>query len=100
MVEQIKSCKIEELSGEYLELLYEKRFKSFPFIDIQLSDLISMYGTVLVDDTIYYHLNDRYSVETMEKICRNPFMHYKDYMPDAIIKEEKLIKNRYGYQES
>lgn len=84
---------ISELPDNIAELLYEHRLT----VDLRTpkEDYISRYGFVSVDDKVAYASDsdkrrtkmwlDRYGVSWLS-------------LPDAVIMEGVLIKNRYGYQ--
>jgi hypothetical protein len=90
MEKEVKN--ISELPDNIAELLYDHRFKSD--LDTTKEDCISRYGFVSVDDKVAY-----VSVRDMRRATMWLDGHGVNWLtlPDAVIVDGILIKNRYGY---
>lgn len=83
---------ISELPAEIADILYDHRLPS----DLHMTkeDYISRYGFVSVDDKVAY-ASDRDMWRVKLWLDRHGM--YWLTLPDAVIMEGVLIKNRYGY---
>ena len=83
---------ISELPANIAELLYEFRFKTD--LHTPKADCINRYGFVSVDDKVAY-VSDRDVWRATMWLDRHGVNWLT--LPDAVIMDGHLIKNRYGY---
>lgn len=83
---------IKEIPGKVMDSLYNKRFPDNK--NISYDDYKKIYRYIIVDNIIYINKEN----EQRAAFCELSST-YGVRLADAVIKENKIIKNRYGYQD-
>ena len=91
----MKNIDIKKLPKKCSKLLYNKRGISLE--SLSLDELIQMYSVIVVDNCVYYDKNKDGAYERVELINNSSLVcSFGTTMPDAVIKNGIIIKNRYG----
>lgn len=87
---------VKEAPEQSLEQLYSLRFPTHT--EMSLEEYVGTFRLILVDDVMFYTGDLAELWPQLQRLYRSP----KDsliwrYEADAIIKDGKVLKNRYGY---
>ncbi|MBP5723373.1 MAG: hypothetical protein J6X18_07350 [Bacteroidales bacterium] len=82
---------LTEVPNDILDLLYNLRFKNE---DLSVSDYAKLYNFIVVDDVVYSTPDASERVKLFEENEHSFF--FSRSLPDAIIKNGVVLKNRYG----
>lgn len=80
-----------EVPNDILDLLYNLRFKNE---DLSVSDYAKLYNFIVVDDVVYSTPDASERVKLFEE--NESVYFFGCSLPDAIIKNGVVMKNRYG----
>lgn len=88
---------VKEAPKQSLEQLYSLRFLP-TFAGVSLEEYVGEFRLILVDDVLFYTGDLAELWPRLQRLYGSPKNSLSWwYMADAIVKDGKVLKNRYGY---